>query len=368
MTFAITGWGVISPIGTGRDEFAAAVREGRSGVRPLAELGLPGPLPFREACIVPDFQVAKILGTRKGTRVLDRTAALAVGATTLAIRDSRIDASPAYEDRAGLALGTYNGSISRFIELLTETMTLAEPWMVSPEAFPNTVMNFAAGQCAIWHRLRAVNTTISGGRLACLLALRYAWRALRFGYADAMVAGSVEEMSRELAWGAHHALAGQGSVPPVGEGCGMFVIEDRACAEAAGRRAHAELLACQASFYQGDVEDAARALAACVRRALEEAGVAAEDVWAVSLRESGVRRLDAAEERGLGMAFGRSRPPKVVAIGRLLGEAFGASGAFQLAALLAAFADAGEEARGKVGLVTALSNSGGVGCALVRNA
>ncbi len=87
-------------------------------------------------------------------------------------------------------------------------------------------MNCAAGQCAIRFKARAVNATISGGRLSGLLALQYASQMLRQGYADRLLTGAVEELCVQTAW-AHRGLIqlGKRQAVPLGEGCAMFSLE-----------------------------------------------------------------------------------------------------------------------------------------------
>jgi 3-oxoacyl-[acyl-carrier-protein] synthase II len=372
MRSVITGWGVISPLGTGAENFAAGIREGRSDVISTAGLDTRLGFPCDEAYGVANFDVAKILGTRKGTRVLDRTAALAVAAATMAIRASGVQDQPGFQERIGVVLGTCNGSTSRLVEFLTETMTQAQPEQVSPEAFPNTVMNFAAGQCAIWNKLKAVNTTVSGGRMAGILALRYARRMLQFGYAEGILVGSVEELSAPLAWATHTLCAARGQKDPrLGEGCAIFMLENADAVERSGRRSRAEVLACEAGFdapAPGELLSASlgQTLGGCIRRALAHASLTPADIWAVSSRASGMTSLDEAEAQGLALALADHRPSQTIAIGQKIGECFSASGSLQLASLLAVFENAGAPA-GKVGLVTSMSHGGGVGAALVRN-
>lgn len=366
MGLVITGWGVISPIGIGADEFVSGVESGRSGRKPIASQGGTFPPGMTEACTIPEFDIAKILGTKKGTRVLDRTAALAVGATSMAMRHGAINATPAYESGFGVVLGTCNGTMSRTVEYTLETLHPEKPYMVSPEAFPNTVMNFAAGQCAIAHRLRALNTTVSGGRLACILALRYAGRMLQLGYADGVMVGSVEEHSSTMAWGAWYAAKSrQEEVPVLGEGGAMFALERSELAEKAERKPLAELLACEVGFHGGVGGDPAHVLAGCVERALARAGLSAADVSVVSRRESGLRALDEIESRALEKALGARAPARRLAVAGQVGECFSASGAFQVSALLADYRSS-SEASGRVGLVTSVTHGGAVGCALFR--
>jgi len=366
---AVTGWGVISPIGIGREAFGEGVRAAREGRRTFEPAQKTG-LPCAEACTIPEFEASRFLGT-KGTRVLDRTMALAVTATGMALRDGAIEVTPERAPGIGLVLGTSNGSAKSTFDYTRETLVGKKPYLVSPELFPNTVMNGAAGQCAIWHELRALNTTISGGRLAGVLTLRYAARMLRLGYAELVVTGGVEEFSAEMAWASHLAAKAKGEATPVlGEGCAMFVLERAEGARGAGRRALAEVLSCEVGIYASDngTDPALQSegLAECIQRALGRAGVSREEVWALSRRASGLDALDSVENRALALALEGCAPEREVGIGSMVGECFSASGAMQFAALLTLFA--ADDGGGKVGLLTSVAHGGGVGCVVVRGA
>ncbi len=198
---AITGWGVISPIGVGRDSFIEGFWEQRPGSKVITEYPT-GALPFDRACTIPEFDTPRFLGPR-GTRTMDRTTGLAVAAVGMALEHSGIDVE-AQQARAGVVLGTSTGSIKSISDFTRETLVQERPYLVNPALFPNTVMNCAAGQSAIWHRLKGVNATISGGRLSALLALRYAGLAIRRGYADVLFTGALEEFCEQSAWTYHH--------------------------------------------------------------------------------------------------------------------------------------------------------------------
>ncbi len=75
MRVAITGWGVVSPIGIGIDAFTQGVREKASGLKPITGFTARESFPSEQACIISDFDVSQILGTKKGTRVLDNSLA-----------------------------------------------------------------------------------------------------------------------------------------------------------------------------------------------------------------------------------------------------------------------------------------------------
>jgi 3-oxoacyl-[acyl-carrier-protein] synthase II len=211
-----------------------------------------------------------------------------------------------------------------------------------------------------------VNATISGGQLTGLLALRYAATSIRQGYAKALVAGAVEEFCPQLAWGLYHAGVLEDDGAAAGEGCALFVLEDAGTASAAGRAPLAELLACEVGVY-GDPAggpEQVEGLATCIRRALDRAGIAPDQVWAASTGLSARTKRDRVEATGIRRALGHL-PERCVAVKRLIGECYSASGAMQLAGLLSLFRNVAG-AGGRIGLVTSIGGDGGVGCAVLK--
>lgn len=362
----ITGWGVISPIGIGIEAFAAGLRAERSGRKPLTGY-FEHALPFSEACVIPEFEATTFLG-KKGTRFLDRTTTLAIATIGLALQHGGFNIGVENQERIGVVLGTNVGSVKSICDFMRDTLVHERPYMVNPMRFPNAVMNCAAGQSAIWHKMKGVNATISGGRMAGLLALRYASLMLRLDYVETVFTGGVEEFCEQTAWGFYHAglLQPEGKTP-LGEGCAMFALEKPQTAAAQGREALAEVLACEVGVYYADddVSEQATGLAHCIRTALERAAVKPEDVWAVSSYQSAAPKLARVEEEGLRLALDGHEPAHRLAIDQLIGECFSAAGAFQLAALLASF-DNSPGCGGRAALMTSVAHHGGVGCAVIR--
>ncbi len=361
---AITGCGVVSPIGVGFQDFAEAVLEGRSGTSPVDGF-FEESLPCELACFMPDFDVADYLGS-KGTTFYDRTTALVVVACGLALQTSDLEVTDQTREQIGITIGSSMGSIKSISDYVRETLIQDRPYLVNPVLFPNTVMNCAAGQAAIWHRLKGVNATVSGGQLSSLLALRYAAMVLRQGYAQAVLVGGVEEFCPQLAWGFHHAAALADTDTLLGEGCCVFVVEEASAVLAVGRRSMAEILACEAETSGQATNGSALSekLARCIERSLRRAGRQAEQVWAVAGSFNGASAFDRVELEGIARALG-TVPPRLIRVKDLVGECYSAAGAFQLAALLASYrgTSAGQE---RLGLVTSVSPDGIVGCAVVR--
>lgn len=348
----ISGWAAVSPLGVGRAAFADAVLAGDPPV-PTSPDGTPA---ATRARLVPNFDVRKVLGA-KGTRSMDRVTGLAVTAVGQLLADESLPGAPG--GNTGLVLGTSTGSAQSMMDFTRDSLVGAKPFFVDPARFPNTVMNCAAGQCAIWHHLTGPNTTIAGGRVTGLLALQYALRLRRSGQAGAVVCGSVEEFSDARAWLEHHSRGPAGAGTVLGEGCAVLMLGG--VGETEGGLA--EVLRLEFGVWHQEDELRA-ALGRCVAGALRAAGLTPADVWAVS--SSGLSGpLGAQEEATIADVLGAPHPARRVRCAEVIGETSAASAAFQVAAVLATAADAGEAA-GRVALVTTVDHDGGLGCALIR--
>lgn len=303
----ITAWSAISPFGIGADAFRIGldVRRQTSG-------------------LVPDFDVRAVLG-KKGTRSMDRVTALSVAAV-----GALAERLPGPE--TGLVLGT-TGSVQSTMDFTRSSLESERPFYVDPARFPNTVMNCAAGQCAIWHQLKGPNATIAGGRVAGLLALNYARRLQASGRAGTLLCGGAEEYSDARA-----SLYGSALL---GEGAAMLLLEPDA------RDGLAEVVALEFGVY-AEPEEIRPALVACVRRALDKAGARPENVSLVA----------PGDDTPLADVFGDHQPTRIDCT-ELIGDAGAAAATFQVLAVLVADTPG-------LALVTAVDRDGTVGCALLR--
>ncbi|QBJ90998.1 beta-ketoacyl synthase [Streptomyces seoulensis] len=361
-TLAVTGWGVLSPLGAGADEFTRAVAERRSGLADVSGM-FDEPLPQPKACAITDFDVREHLG-RKRTASLDRSTAFAVTASGLALADAGLVVDEDNRDEVGVVLGTTLGSLRATAEFDRETLVNERPYMVEPLLFPNAVMNCAASRCAIWYQLRGANCTIPAGELAAVSVLRYGRTLIGRGHADTLLLGATEEFSAHRAWGDHHTHAGDPSRAPLGEAAVVLVTEDARAARAAGKPIDAEILSAEFGQYEGGGTAFATGLAERIRAALSTAGVTPDQVAVVSTGEGGIARLDEVERAALREVFGSSGPERL-RVKEFAGECGGASGMVQIAAVLARHrADSGHD--GEVSLVTSVSPDGAVGAVVLR--
>jgi 3-oxoacyl-[acyl-carrier-protein] synthase II len=353
-TVVVTGAGVLSPLADSPAGLHAALCAGKSAFKeielfPLDGLSTDGSGP-RQAGEIRPFEPRDYLGERN-LRPIDRTSRLLLAAAQRALDESGWTPELRAEREVGLMLGTVFCSVKTIAEFDRRGLQLG-PSHVSPLDFANSVINAAAGQTAIWHGLRGVNSTISAGEASGLLAIASGTSQIRGGHADALLAGGAEELCFESFLG--HLRAGRlcdsGHPLPfdarrsgfvLSEGAALLMLEEAAGAAARGARVYAEVLGHGSAFDPSEsAEGAAQAVKRAVWIALEDAELSPGDLDAVSVSASGSVAVDRAEAAGLGVAlgtFGVGVP--VTAIKSMLGEALGASGGFQAVAMLGTLGD-----------------------------
>jgi len=332
----ITGSGTIRPVGT-----PVPVPRGER------------PLPVTEAFLPADFDPVALLG-RKTTRFNHRSSVLALAACGAALADAALDVTDETRDMVGVTLGTTCGSLTGAVDFGWDTFAEQVPYHVNPAAFPNLVINTAAGAVAIKYGLRGANSTVASGPLAGLSALRHAEVTLRAWHADTVLVGAAEEFSAPTAW---HAEALRPDAVP-GEGAAVFVLERVEVALAAGRQPLARLGAVLTQTT--DVRDPA-AVRHAVLDALAAAKTTPDSVRGLALRTTGDPAVDAAQRAGLAEVL----PLAPVDSARRIGDCYSAHAALQLDDLLTAARTeqwSGQDA----GLVLAVDPDGALAVAVLN--
>lgn len=375
----ITGAGIVSALGDQPAVLHRALCAGRSGVRPIELFPTQGlGCPF--GAEVKDFVPQSYLG-QSNLRPLNRIAQLTAAAAHLALADSGWSAELRGAQEVGLALGTMFCSVRTIAEFDRRALT-AGPAYASPMDFANTVINAAAGQTAIWHNLRGVNSTVATGATSGLQAIAYAADLIRHGHATALLAGGAEELCFESVFGFYRAGLLCGSAPcyqgrahgpaagysnghhngyhngngrhaaghfplpfdarrngfVLGEGAALVMLEDAASATARGARVLAEVSGHGSSYdcSRGwDAEHAVAAIARAMRQAMQDARLLPDQIDCLSAAANGSVAGDRHEALAIDAVFGqREEPLPLTAIKSMLGETLGAAGGLQVIALL----------------------------------
>ncbi|OGW35496.1 MAG: hypothetical protein A2010_10985 [Nitrospirae bacterium GWD2_57_9] len=348
---AITGVGVVSPVGAGRDAYWEALFRGTSGIRPIT-LFDAAPYPLAVAGEITDFDPLPILG-KKGLRDLDRSTRLLCSAAKMALEDSGLTITEESTHATGVSVGATYGSLHS-ISQFDRSGLIEGPRAVNPSHFPNTVLNSPASQVSIRFRIKGFNTTISTGFCAGLDAVSYAADFIKTNRADSAVAGGVEELCEETFLYFHHLgyLSGAGGpalscpfdarrngiIP--GEGAAVLVLEREEQAATRGTNVLAKVLGCGNCFdpfADGSFDSAGRGLATAIQNALRNASLTPEDIDYVCSAANSTRGLDRMETKVLKQVFGQHcRKMPVSSIKSMIGESYSASGAMALAAAVGA--------------------------------
>lgn len=337
----ITGRSLLCALGDNPSLVHRALCEGQSGLGKVEGFDTTG-LTRPTGGEIRGFDPKSYLG-KKNMRPLDRAARLVATAAHLALEDSGWSVEARSGHDVGLVLGTMYGSV-RTIAEFDRHAVVEGPSYASPLDFANTVINAAAGQAAIWHGLRGINSTIATGQTSGLRAIAYATGLIESGRSDALLSGGAEELCFQSFISLERAgRLALGNTDPIpfgvdrdgflpGEGAGLLMLENAELAARRGARAVAEVKGCGVSFdpRRGlDEDQSVRAIASAVGAALEAAGIGPEAIGAVSASASG-GELDELEAKGLAAALGeRARILPITAIKGCLGETLGADGGLQ---------------------------------------
>ncbi|MCG8915961.1 beta-ketoacyl-[acyl-carrier-protein] synthase family protein [Actinokineospora sp. PR83] len=354
---AVTGIGLVTPVGRKPGEVFDALCVGRSGVvappegHPLAGL-------VEAAGIGPDVDAAEVLPPRESLAV-DRFVLYAMAAADDALADARItvgtDVDP---ERVAVVVSTGGAGLETY-DRYAQLRASGGRAKVTPYLLPGMLANMAAARIAIKHGVRGHSACLATACAAGAQSIAEALRLLRSGDADVVVCGGVDtplHPTIAAAFGNARALArgwaddpGRASRPfdkrrngfVLAEGAGVLVVERPEFADARGAAAYAGLLGwgvtTDAHHPTTPRPDGAGA-AAVMRRALADADLRPSDVDHVNAHGTSTPLGDAAEALALRAVFGDDGPA-VSSIKALTGHMLGGSGAVEAAATALSIAE-----------------------------
>jgi 3-oxoacyl-[acyl-carrier-protein] synthase II len=349
----ITGIGVISPIGIGKEAYWQALKEGRSGIRPITLFDTKD-LKVKVAGEISNFNPKSILG-EKDLMDLDRATLLLLSTAKLAIDDAalKIDNTNAYN--IGISVGTTFGSLQSISKFDRESLTEG-PRYVNPSIFPSTVGNSPASRISIRFQIKGFNTTISTGMCAALDAVDYAQDFFNLDKVGTILVGAVEDLSIQTFLGFYKLryLAGlkeDGEVLSCpfdkrrngiifSEGAVVLILQDKGTAEKARKHIYGEVLGIgsyfdSAKFYRYNPKG--EGMKKAMKLALEDAELGGDEINCIFANANSTKDADLIETQGIKEVFGKyAYKIPVTAIKSMLGESFSASGGLAIAAALGA--------------------------------
>jgi len=345
----ITGIGIISACGIGKEAFWQNCLSGRTGIAPIQSFDTSAYFSHLGA-EARDFNPKEFIPSLKYRR-MSRVSRLAVAASIEALKDAALEISPESAPSIGVIMGTGYGSTSHtddfFLGMLKEG-----PEGANPSLFPDTVPNAPASQVSIYHGLKGPNTTFSHNEVSGEQAMAFAFRLLREGRAAMLLVGSVDELSAVLfhSYAALRALSpkgapGEEAIRPfdrrrngrvLGEGAGMLVLEGKRRAQDRGAKIYGSLVACCSTGspvgihrYEAEAEQMARAM----KNTLQAAEVSHDQVDYICAAANSTPELDRAEGLAIQKVFPQASFTPVSSLQGHIGD-FCGSGVLRAAALL----------------------------------
>jgi len=346
----VTGIGVITPIGIGKEAFWNNLVNGVSGIRRITRFDTSD-YPTKIAGEVQDFEPEKFIDKRDARR-MDRFTQFAVAAARMAIEDAKLDMSSEDPYRVAVVAGSGIGGIETYVTEFEKLCSFG-PRRISPTFIPMMISNIAAGQISILFGAKGPNLSVVTACATSSHAIGEAVRIIKSGDADVAIAGGSEASIVPLAvagFCANRALSTRNDVPEeascpfdkrrdgfvMSEGAAILILETLEHARARGAEIYAELcgVGMTADAYHIVAPDpSGQGAAAAIRKALAMSGLRPEDVDYVNAHGTSTPLGDKAETLAIKLAFGdHAYKLKVSSNKSVLGHMLGAAGAAEAAA------------------------------------
>lgn len=342
----VTGMGAITPIGNCVKDFFDNVMTGTCGIDFINNFDTEA-YSVKLAAQVKDFDPKNYMDYKEARR-MDRFSQLAVAAAKEAVADSGLDLANTDMERVGVIVGSGIGAIDD-IEKETNNLRDKGPKRVNPLFIPMTITNMAAGNIAIQFGAKGVCTNVVTACATGSHCIGEAFRSIRHGYSDIILAGGTEGSITPLAVAGFQALTAlstskdplRASIPfdkerdgfVMGEGAGILVLEEYEHAKARGAKIYAEVVGygatCDAYHITApspDGEGGARAM----KLAMAEAGITPGDVSYINAHGTSTPTNDKTETLAVKLAMGEvAYKVPVSSTKSMIGHLLGAAGAVE---------------------------------------
>jgi 3-oxoacyl-[acyl-carrier-protein] synthase II len=345
----MTGVGVVTPIGSGKDKFWDALMAGRSGIGLISRFDTSR-FKTRIGAEIRDFDPKDYGITPKDAKRMDLFTQYGVAAAALAIQDAGLNLGE-YNDHVGTMIGTGIGGLMTLEEEKKKLIESQNPSRVSPFLIPMMMPNAVNAFVSIIHKLTGTSPCTANACATGSYALIYANKDIALGDFDVIVTGGSEAILTEIAASSFANMKAlsrrnddpKGSCRPfdkdrdgfvIGEGAGVVVLESLEHALARGAKIYAEMVgyATNTDAYHITAPDpGARMVKKAMRDALHMAGLEPRDVDYINAHGTSTPLNDKAEAVAIREVFGDYKVP-VSSTKSMIGHLIGAAGAVEAVA------------------------------------
>jgi 3-oxoacyl-[acyl-carrier-protein] synthase II len=352
---AITGLGIVSPVGIGVAEAWAGILAGKSGITRITRFDA-APFASQIAGEVKGFAVERYLDAKEARR-FDLFVHYGTAAAIEAIQDSGIQATEANAARIGVNIGSGIGGLP-MIEDTHRILIDKGPRRISPFFIPGAIINMVSGNLSIMFGFKGPNLAMVTACTTANHCIGESARLIQYGDADVMVAGGSESTICALGVGgfaAMRALSTRNDDPAgasrpwdrdrdgfvLGEGAGVLVLEEMEHARKRGAKIYGELagygMSADANHMTAPCADGEGA-SRCMQNALRDGGIALSDVDYINAHGTSTPLGDLAETLAVKHCFGEHAKRLAVSstksmTGHLLGAAGGVEAVFTALAI-----------------------------------
>ncbi len=343
---AVTGMGIVCPIGNDLADVWESVKEGRCGIDKITKYDITG----RKVTLageVKNLDIEKYIDPRE-LRKLDDFSAFAMVASTQAYEDAGLEALDESHDRWGVILSSGIGGIHTIEQEHSRGQKMGFD-KVSPFFIPKTISNIAAGNIAIKYGLHGMTGCCVTACASAANGIGDAFRHIRDGYGDVMLAGGAEAAITELSMGGFTSMKAltkaadkdRASIPfdkdrsgfVMGEGSGVLVLEEYEHARARGAHIYAEIVGyganCDAHHITAPDPEGTYA-AKCMAMAIEDAGISPDQVDYINAHGTSTKMNDVGETKAIHACFGPHASELAVSSTKsMTGHLLGASAAVE---------------------------------------
>lgn len=320
---AVTGLGMLCPLGTGVEKAWNNAIAGKSGIGEITFFDASR-YKTRIAGQVRDFNAEDFVN-KKDAKRFERFISFAIAAGKMALEDAKLELAGRDAERCGVITGCGLGGL-KFMETTMNDIVRAypDPAKVSPFFIPMIIGNMAAGMISVYFNAKGPNLSIATACAAGTHAIGEAFKAIQDGRADLMVTGGTEAVITPtciLGFGAMKALSTANDDPTkasrpfdrdrngfvVGEGAGMLILEEMDHALARGAKIYAEMVGMGMSgdaFHMTAPCDDGEGAARCMQAALDDAGIKPQNVAYINAHGTSTALNDLMETKAVKTVFG----------------------------------------------------------------
>lgn len=345
----VTGLGAITPIGNSVDTFFEGLKEQKLGFGPITRFDTTD-YKCKLAAEVKDFDAKNYMDFKAAKR-MELFSQYAVAAAKEAMEDAKLTMETEDAYRVGVSIGNGIGSLQQ-METAYGKILEKGPSRVNPLLVPMMISNMAAGNVSIYFGLKGKSLNVVTACATGTNSIGEAFRSIQYGDADVMLAGGTESSISQVGIAGFTALTALStsedpkrcSIPfdkerngfVMGEGAGIVVLEELEHALNRGARIYAEVVGygCTSDAYHitSPAEDGSGA-AKAMQYAMEDAGVAPEEVTYINAHGTSTHHNDLFETRAIKLAFGEhAKDLKINSTKSMIGHLLGAAGAVEFVA------------------------------------